>query len=394
MKNNIEILNKKMCTGCRMCEQICPVKAIKMEENKEGFIEPIVDKKTCIKCGLCAKRCPQLNSIIDNNSKIIDVYAAKNKNIEEQKTSSSGGIFSVLAKFVLNKNGKVYGCTLNDQLDIMHIGISKQEELSKIKGSKYVQSNTENTFNEVKEDLKNDKLVLYSGTPCQIAGLKAFLGKEYSNLITVDLVCHGVPSPKLFKAYLKWLEKKNKSKIKTYEFRNKEKNAWGLTAKIVFENGKVKHIKAETDPYYKTFLDSKTYREVCYNCKYANESRVGDITLADYWGIEKEHPNFYDENGVSALLINTLKGKGIFEQLKENIDIERSTIEKVANKNGNLKYSSKRSTVRDKAYEQVNFLKFEKGMKENLNFKVKKLDKIKSIIPHGIKVKIKKVLGR
>ena len=393
MKNILE-LDKKSCTGCRMCEQICPVKAIKMVENNEGFIEPVVDNNKCINCGLCAKRCPQLNNILDENSRTIEVYAAKNKNIEEQKTSSSGGIFSVLSNYVLDKNGKVYGCTLDENLTVKHIGISNKAELDKIKGSKYVQSNTENTFKEVKEDLRNDKLVLYSGTPCQIAGLKAFLGKEYNNLITVDLVCHGVPSPKLFKAYLKWLENKNDSKIKTYEFRNKEKNAWGLTAKIVFENGKIKYVKAETDPYYKTFLDSKTYREVCYNCKYANENRVGDITLADYWGIEKEHPEFYDENGVSAILINTIKGKEIFEKVRENIEVERSTLEKVARKNGNLTHSSKRDVVRDNAYEQVNFLQFEKGMKKNLNFKVKSLDKIKSIIPHKVKVKIKKVLGR
>lgn len=393
MKNILE-LDKKSCTGCRMCEQICPVKAIKMVENNEGFIEPVVDNNKCINCGLCVKRCPQLNNILDENSRTIEVYAAKNKNIEEQKTSSSGGIFSVLSNYVLDKNGKVYGCTLDDNLNIKHIGISNKSELNKIKGSKYVQSNTENTFEEVKEDLKNNKFVLYSGTPCQIAGLKAFLGKEYNNLITVDLVCHGVPSPKLFKAYLKWLENKNDSKIKTYEFRNKEKNAWGLTAKIVFENGKIKYVKAETDPYYKTFLDSKTYREVCYNCKYANENRVGDITLADYWGIEKEHPEFYDENGVSAILINTIKGKEIFEKVRENIEVEKSTLEKVARKNGNLTHSSKRDVVRDNAYEQVNFLQFEKGMKKNLNFKVKSLDKIKSIIPHKVKVKIKKVLGR
>lgn len=393
MKNILE-LDKKSCTGCRMCEQICPVKAIKMVENNEGFIEPVVDNNKCINCGLCVKRCPQLNNILDENSRTIEVYAAKNKNIEEQKTSSSGGIFSVLSNYVLDKNGKVYGCTLDDNLNIKHIGISNKSELNKIKGSKYVQSNTENTFEEVKEDLKNNKFVLYSGTPCQIAGLKAFLGKEYNNLITVDLVCHGVPSPKLFKAYLKWLENKNDSKIKTYEFRNKEKNAWGLTAKIVFENGKIKYVKAETDPYYKTFLDSKTYREVCYNCKYANENRVGDITLADYWGIEKEHPEFYDENGVSAILINTIKGKEIFEKVRENIEVEKSTLEKVARKNGNLTHSSKRDVVRDNAYEQVNFLQFEKGMKKNLDFKVKSLDKIKSIIPHKVKVKIKKVLGR
>ena len=195
---NISKLNKNNCTGCRMCEQICPVNAIKMIENKEGFIEPVIDKTKCINCGLCSKRCPQLNEIKREDYKM-EVYAAKNKNIEEQKSSSSGGVFSVLANYVLENNGIVFGCAFNDNLIAEHIGIEDKNELYKLRGSKYVQSNTKNTFKDVKENLENSRMVLYSGTPCQIAGLKQFLGKEYDNLYTVDLVCHGVPSPKLFK---------------------------------------------------------------------------------------------------------------------------------------------------------------------------------------------------
>lgn len=377
-----------------MCEQICPVQAIKMIENDEGFIEPSVDNNKCIDCGLCARRCPQLNDILKMNSKVIEVYAAKNKNVEEQKVSSSGGIFPVLANYVLDKNGKVYGCILDENLTVKHIGICNKAELSKFKGSKYVQSNTENTFREVKTDLKNDKLVLYSGTPCQIAGLKAFLGKEYNKLITVDLVCHGVPSPKLFKTYLMWLQDKNNSKIISYEFRNKEKNSSEKIAKVIFENGKVKYINSKVDSYYKMFLEAKTFREVCYSCKYANAERQGDITLGDYWGIEKEHPDFYDKNGISLILINTKKGKDLIKTVIENIDIEQSTLEKVVRKNENLKHPSKRENIRDKAYEKTIFLDYQKGMKKNLNFKVKNLDKIKSILPYEIKVKIKSILQK
>ena len=391
---NISILNKNNCTGCRMCEQICPVKAVKMIENKEGFIEPFIDNEKCINCGLCAKRCPQLNRVENDRLENIEVYAAKNKNVDEQKESSSGGIFSILAQYVLENSGIVYGCAFNEEIVAEHIGIKSKEDLAKLRGSKYVQSNTKHTFQEVKKYLEEGKLVLYSGTPCQIAGLKAFLGKEYKKLLTVDLVCHGVPSPKLFNKYIKWLEEKNKSKVKKYEFRNKEKNGWGLTAKVTFENGKVKYINSNLDPYYKTFLESKTYRECCYNCEYANVNRIGDITLADYWGIEKEHPDFLDEKGVSAVIINTKLGKRYFQYVEHKIDYIDTDINKVKAQNLNLQKPVNRLKIRDKIYYDLSNKKFEKYVNENLKYKPNLKDIIKNKIPAKIKKRIKKILKK
>ena len=201
--NTIDLLNKHYkCTGCRMCVQICPVKAIDMKENEEGFFEPIINKEKCIKCGLCFKRCPQLNDVkVGKKINSHKVFAMKNKNTEEQKNSSSGGVFSVLARYVLENNGAVYGACFDEKLKLEHIRIDKQENLYKLRGSKYLQSNTKNTFELVKNDLNKGVKVLYVGTPCQIAGLKNYLGKDYEELLLVDLVCHGVPSQKLFDKY-------------------------------------------------------------------------------------------------------------------------------------------------------------------------------------------------
>ena len=394
-KDNIEILNKDNCTGCRMCEQICPVKAIHIRENKEGFIEPVVDDKACINCGLCSNRCPQLNDVSSKRLEKVEAYAAKNKDKQEQIQSSSGGIFSVIANYVLENNGIVYGAAYNSKLEVEHIGIENKNELFKLRGSKYVQSNVRNTYKEAKENLDNGKLVLYTGTPCQIAGLKNFLGKEYDNLILVDLVCHGVPSPKLFKKYINWLEHKNKSKVKSYQFRNKKKFAWGsYGTEITFKNNKIKYIAAPLDSYYKAFLEAKTFRNVCYKCKYANIKRISDITLIDYWGIESQYPNFVDSNGVSAILINTNKGKQILKNVNKNIYLLKTTVMNVARENKNLNSPSDRSKIRADVYKNIDNLDYQKYVRENLKFRKRKIDIIKNMVPKKIKQTLKKIIRR
>ena len=392
--NTIDLLNKHYkCTGCRMCVQICPVKAIDMKENEEGFFEPIINKEKCIKCGLCFKRCPQLNDVkVGKKINIHKVFAMKNKNTEEQKNSSSGGVFSVLARYVLENNGAVYGACFDEKLKLEHIRIDKQENLYKLRGSKYLQSNTKNTFELVKNDLNKGVKVLYVGTPCQIAGLKNYLGKDYEELLLVDLVCHGVPSQKLFDKYLTWLKKKNNSSIIEYEFRSKEKKSWGLNLKVKFESGKERYIPANLDPYYKSFLNGSTYRECCYNCKYAKIERVGDITIADYWGIEKEHPDFYDKNGVSAVIINTNAGFKAFENIKDKVEYRDTEIEKIIAKNKNLQEPTIRNSIRNNAYKDIDRKKFINYSKKNLKFKKDIKDIIKNLIPIKIKKKIKKII--
>ena len=394
--NTIDLLNKHYkCTGCRMCAQICPVKAIDMKENEDGFFEPIINKEKCIKCGLCFKRCPQLNDAkIEEKIDDPKVFAVKNKNVEEQKKSSSGGIFSVLARYVLENNGVVYGASFDEKFKLEHIRIDKKDDLYKLRGSKYLQSNTQNTFELAKKDLNNGVKVLYVGTPCQIAGLRNYLGKDYEDLLLVDLVCHGVPSQKLFDKYLTWLKKKNNSSIVEYEFRSKEKNSWGLNLKVKFESGKERCIPANLDPYYKAFLNGSTYRECCYNCKYAKIERVGDITIADYWGIEKEHPDFYDKNGVSAVIINTNSGFKVFENIKDEVEHIDTEIEKVKNRNNNLYKPTRRPNYRDIVYKDINDEKFCEKLTQKLKFKKNINDIIKNLVPKTFKRYIKKIVRR
>lgn len=391
-ENNITSIGlHNNCTGCRNCEQLCPKNAITMKLNKEGFLEPEIDKNKCINCGICLKRCPQANNDIERNtpSKCI---AAKNKDEEMLKKGSSGSIFEVLGAYILKNNGTIYGVAFNNKLDLNTIRIENKDDLEKLMGSKYIQSNTQNTFKLVKEDLENGRKVLYTGTPCQIAGLKSYLNKDYDNLLLVDLVCHGVPSEKLFKKYIEYMEKKYNSKIINYSFRSKEKNGWGLTAKVRFENGKKKYINANVDSYYKSFLEGKTYREACYNCKYANTNRVGDITLADYWGIKKEHPEFETTLGVSAVLINTEKGNEILEKLKDNIKFAETKIDRIANANKNLVKPTKRPDIRSYVYNDIDELDYKQYSKQNLKFTKEFKDVLKNIVPSKVKKIIKNTI--
>ena len=347
---NIDQVNNDDCCGCRACEKICPKNAITMVYNNEGFLVPIIDKNLCVNCGLCLKSCPQFNTFKEKKDDSIEAFAARAKKTKDLLNGSSGGIFSTIAKFIIENKGFVYGCCFDENMNPIHLCVNKIEDIAKLCGSKYVQSDTNNTYENVKEQLEDNNTVLYIGTPCQIAGLKSFLKNDFKNLYTIDLVCHGVPSPKLFKKYIEWLEKKYKDKVEMYYFRNKIKSGWGLTSRIKFKSGKEKIIDFRLDPYYKTFIDAKNYRECCYRCKYSNLTRIGDITLADFWGIEKEHPDFYSPYGNSAIIINNKKGKFLFDSIKNQIDYISTDINKILRYNKNLQQPSKRYYERSNIY--------------------------------------------
>ena len=385
---SITELEKKYCTGCKTCEKVCPTNAIEFIENKDGFQEPIVNKEKCINCGICSKKCPQLNEVKNIYLNDVEVYAAKNKDIAIQKNSTSGGVFSAFALYVLKNKGAVYGCAFNDKLVAQHIRVDNINELYKLRGSKYVQSDTMNTFVEVKNDLLKNIIVLYVGTPCQIAALKSYLGKDFDNLLTIDLVCHGVPSPKLFSKYKEYLEKTNKAQILEYYFRNKERNIWG-GIKAVFNNNKTIYRNSRLDSYNNSFYKGMISREVCYNCKYSNSKRIGDITLADFWGIEKEHSEFYDEFGVSALIVNTQMGKRFFENIKNDLNIIKSDFSKVANKNRNLISPTERPSARNDIYCKIDAISYNKFQKDELRFRKNVKEILKNLIPYKIKRIIK-----
>ena len=379
--------NPILCTSCGACENICPKNAIKMKEDEQGFLYPSIDEEKCINCHLCEIVCQNIDTITKNfPSKTI---ALQSKNYALTKKSSSGGMFAQIAKYILSNNGVVFGCTMekiNNEFDVKHIYIDDEKDLYKLQGSKYVQSNIKNTYKEAKQFLKQNRLVLFSGTPCQIAGLKAFLNKDYNNLLTVDLSCEGVPSLKLFNSYVKFLEnKKNLLEIVNFKFKNKKIFGWSTTGFTVLYKTKKNKLKEKiiyqtTSSYFNLFINGGIHRESCYNCQFTGLNRISDITIADCWGIEIEYPNLLKQNGgtldkdkgISLVLINTNKGKEILGKIKENLIIENIDITKLKKYNGPLRYPIKLNDTSKQylaIYEKFGYEKMDKLFKKNLGWK-------------------------
>ena len=318
---------KEDCCGCTACKSICPTQAITMKVDEEGFLYPEIDLKLCVECGLCIKVCAFQNGYDTSNTfDRPEVYALKHKSDEVRKNSSSGGAFTAISDYILSKAGIIYGDTYNEEFRVTHQRAEKAKGRNKFRGSKYVQSDLKEVFNQINENLKNNRYVLFTGTGCQIAGLNSYLGQlkvDTENLLTVDIVCHGTPSPRIFADYISYLEKKNRSKIKQYYFRSKV-NGWGHTEEVVFESGKHDHTSLLSQTHKKLFYSDLCLRPSCYHCKFSNLHRPSDIMIGDFWGIEKSLPELDDDKGVSLVFINTTKGQEIFEKIKEKIDFVQS----------------------------------------------------------------------
>ena len=288
---------------------------------------PMVDLDKCINCGLCKKTCPVLNSQTSSQEILpIKVVAAKNADSETVSKSSSGGIFSLLAQFVLTSQGSVYGVRLSPSLNAEHIRIDDIRQLGLLQGSKYLQSDASKIYKSVKADLNSERLVLYSGTPCQIGALHQYLGKDYSNLICVEVICHGVPSNLAFKKYIDYLEDKHKEKICSINFRDK-KNGWeNYRVTFTFKNGSCFSQKSSDNLYTLGYVNNLFVRESCTACKFKGLRSNADFTLGDMWGIESIIPSYNVSNGVSMISVNTPKGEAIFNQvqhlLKDCIEIK------------------------------------------------------------------------
>ena len=347
-----DICSQEKCTGCGACVNVCPKKCIKLIE-KQGFLYPNINKKECIGCSQCVEYCPnnKENKNANGNPKVIAAFYAKCDSIKE---STSGGIFPAIAEYVLKQNGKIYGAIMNENLEVYHKLAGTKQEYQKMRGSKYIQSDTKYTFFEVKELLENNTQVLYVGTPCQIAGLYSFLkNREYTNLITIDLVCHGVGSKRIFDNYVEYLENKYKSKITNIHFRSKKYGYDKFTVGIKFKNGREKYIRSINDIYMSMYYKKGIYRESCYTCRYARIPRIGDITLGDFAEIDCDSKVYKKSNnkGISLILLNNEKAQKIFDKIKNNLCWEERSLKEAIETNHNVGNPTVKPIYRDKILE-------------------------------------------
>lgn len=313
---------KEDCCGCRGCEQACPKAAITMVQDPEkGFLYPKIDYNLCVKCGICDQVC----GFTEENRRGREdpvIYAVKHKCENIRKESTSGGVFTAISDVILQMNGCVYGAAYDEKLNVVHKRATTKEQSNAFRGSKYVQSDIGNTYLQVQQDLCNGRYVLFSGTPCQVSGLTKFLGQAYDKLITVDVLCHGVPSPKLWQEFLSIMGKKAKARVVAAKFRDKT-NSWLLPkTTLYYENGQ-SGIYGENG-YFQLFHPNFMLRESCYNCQFRSFKRPSDITIADFWGIKDTMPELDDDRGVSLIFVNSQKGEWLFNAASNDIEAYKS----------------------------------------------------------------------
>lgn len=348
---NTVYTNKNNCCGCSACAQRCPQNCINMKEDDKGFVYPVVDSGLCIDCGLCKKVC-FFQGIVEKQ-KPIECFAYYNENEKYRLKSASSGAFESLCRAFIGNEKYFYivGCTLSESLTVKHSIIDSFDDIDIFKKSKYLQSDINNTFGNIEDMLAKGGSVVFSGTPCQVQGLKQYLRKDYDNLFLVDFVCHGVPSQYIFNSYLAFLEKKHRSKVIMYEFRNKKKinEKWSnLGVKYKLANGKTMEIESADDLYMRGFLSGLYNRDCCYECEFAQTDRVSDITIGDFWGIGQVYPQLSETitNGTSLILVNTAKGKSIIENLKPD-SLYKAELRDAIRENGQLSHPQTKNTSRD-----------------------------------------------
>lgn len=319
----IQIENKKDCCGCFACVNICPKKCIGMRFDAEGFLYPAVDKQDCIDCRICEMICPVKKDL--QPTVISRAYGGYSKNESIRKESSSGGIFSVMADAVIENDGAVFGAAYSeDFLSVHHECALRKEDLAKFRTSKYVQSSTDDAFSKAKALLDTGKTVLYTGTPCQIAGLRSYFKKEYDNLITQDVICHGVPSPLIWRDYILYRETKARAKVRHVTVRSKKYGWRSYSFLLCAENGKKYVSRCADDIYLRGFLQDIYLRPSCYDCKFRSGKSGSDITIADFWGVENALPELNDDRGVSLILIHSEKGKAFFDQIRQSLIVKET----------------------------------------------------------------------
>lgn len=341
----IQIQDKSKCVGCYACYSCCPQNCISMEDDHEGFKYPQINLDACINCKKCERVCPGIQRQLHPHFSEVSL-AAYSKDEQIRNSSSSGGIFSVLALVVLKHGGVIFGAAFDNKFAVHHIKVSSIKDIGKLRGSKYVQSRIENTFREAKDILESGREVYFSGTPCQIDGLKNFLGKEYSNLITQDIICHGVPSPYVWNKYLDSVRENLNSEIKCVSFRDKLLGWKKYSVKVEGTNGKVEMSTFLDNPMMRAYLRDLCLRPSCYSCPSKGVKRSSDITLADFWNVSDFLDNFDDDRGIDLIICHSSKGLALLREASPEI-VSQEIDMRAAYENFQMNNSSRQPANRD-----------------------------------------------
>lgn len=359
-----EICPTELCTGCSACYSACKAKAITMQKDKYGFEYPEIDPSICLDCGLCKRVCPNNKKLI--KTQCISSYVCHAKEEQEQLTSTSGGIASVITRYIIKKGGVVYGCSAQYNMEIKHIRINNENEIDKLKGSKYVQSHIGDIYKNVKNDLLNNKLTLFIGTPCQVAGLKSFLRKEYENLVTIDFVCHGVPSIQYLKDSIGKVNVTNLTPCFRYKFFEKKRNTYKSEYGVYLLSKAKEIVYRKAYPkglYILGFINALFYRECCYQCHYATPNRISDFTLGDYHDNEGQYNSLPGYRRIlSMAMINTIKAEGIWRKINCHVEYSLCLMETIIEKHDQLH----KPMVKHKNYSSFRKLYLQYGFKNSV----------------------------
>ena len=380
---------KNACTGCTACAKICPKSCITMKYDKQGFLYPFVDQELCINCGACDRVCEQTSSPLAHAT-LQKGFGAISKDKELQLKSSSGGIFSLLCNEIFLRQGAVVGVAMTgDNKGAVHRVAYNEQEVSAFRGAKYLQSDLGEIFSKIDQLLKDGKEVLFSGTPCQVAGLKACIKENDDNLLCVDMVCHGVPSPMIWRKYCDEIEAVYKGVVSAVNFRYK-KYSWEKPH--VDSNNCTVIFRSKTeDPYMRLFLKEYTLRPSCYECQHKGLNRNADITIADFWGVDKIIPGFSNGAGTSLVIIHTKKGSKYFERIKNQMRVLEVDPQKVVEYNGAALKSAKRPDRLDEFWQEQAYLTIEKLAEKYVPAESSLKTKLKQTQLYGFLKKNKKI---
>lgn len=359
--------NKSQCSGCYACFNVCPQRCVFMQEDAEGFVYPKVDYSSCISCEKCINVCPSLHFVDSTDDFEISAYACYNKDEFTRKASSSGGVFSHLAMQTLSQDGVVFGVTFDEKNEAIYYCVDRSTDLYKIQGSKYVQSIVGYEYNHAKHYLERGKKVLFSGLPCQIVALERCIGKKPDNLLCVDFICQGVPSPLVWRKYLeRRMEKSRGNRVVTHiNFRSKKKG-WNKYSMNIQYLGRKQYIKDKYhDPYIGAYTNYLSIRPSCYSCLFKGRKRSSDITLGDFWGVQKIAPSMYDNKGTSLVIINSQKGKHFFEQNVDQLICEEVDMNLAVASNPMYYKSVPRNEKRNVFFVDLMKHNFDKAVKKN-----------------------------